>query len=186
MSNITVGLNEVKEYLRYDETSPSCLRWIKNTGRVKSGDVAGALDAKYYRVKFMGQPFLVHRLIFIMHNPTLKLDGLDIDHADGCTTNNRIDNLRAITRQANTQNAKKRVTNTSGVTGVCRQFSNNKGDRYYNYTASVMVNGKLKTKSFSISKYGESTALHLAARWRESSIVKLNAEGSNYTLRHGT
>jgi hypothetical protein len=41
-----------------------------------------------------------------------------IDHIDGDTHNNRLENLRLVTRSENMKNSKRYVTNTSGVTGV--------------------------------------------------------------------
>ena len=45
-------------------------------------------------------------------------DKLEIDHIDGDPFNNSPENLRACTRSINARNAKMRVTNTSGITGV--------------------------------------------------------------------
>jgi hypothetical protein len=41
-----------------------------------------------------------------------------IDHIDGDTRNNRIENLRTATRSQNSMNCKMRKSNTSGVKGV--------------------------------------------------------------------
>ena len=47
-------------------------------------------------------------------------DGI-LDHIDGDTTNNRINNLRLCGHCTNQKNAKKRVDNTSGITGISWQ-----------------------------------------------------------------
>lgn len=42
-----------------------------------------------------------------------------IDHINGDKSDNRIANLRAVTNSENGRNAKRSITNTSGITGVC-------------------------------------------------------------------
>lgn len=45
----------------------------------------------------------------------------EVDHINGDRTDNRIANLRSVSRQANLQNMAKRRDNTTGVTGVYHQ-----------------------------------------------------------------
>lgn len=45
--------------------------------------------------------------------------GYEIDHINGVRTDNRIENLRLVTRSQNMKNAKTYITNRSGATGVC-------------------------------------------------------------------
>lgn len=69
--------------------------------------------------------------------------------------------------------------NTSGVTGVCR-YSSGK------WVASwESLEGKTRSKSFSINKYGEETAFNLACKAREDAILRLNILGAGYTPAHG-
>ena len=46
-------------------------------------------------------------------------EGHEIDHINGDRTDNRIDNLRLVTRQDNMRNAKVYKTSKTGVPGVC-------------------------------------------------------------------
>lgn len=59
--------------------------------------------------------YLVHRIIFLMHNGYLPEV---VDHIDGNPLNNKIENLRAASLSQNQQNAKLAKTNTSGLKGV--------------------------------------------------------------------
>ena len=58
-----------------------------------------------------------HRYVWEQANGSIP-DGLDIDHINGKRDDNRLENLRLVTRQENMRNAKLFNTNTSKVTGV--------------------------------------------------------------------
>ena len=77
--------------------------------------------------------YLVHRIIYLMHNPDFD-QSLSIDHMDGNSLNNKIENLRAVTHKQNLRNQKRRSTNTSGVMGVYKH-----GDD--SWTARIKVDG---------------------------------------------
>lgn len=76
------------------------------------GYLTGCLNGKGYKA---------HRIIYKM---LYDLEPEQIDHDDHNRQNNRPNNLNAATNQSNLRNQSKRVTNTSGVTGVC--FENTK------------------------------------------------------------
>jgi len=103
------------------------------------GDVAGWLQLSkgYFRVSVDGTEYQVHRLIFLYHHGYLT-PGMEIDHIDGNPGNNRIDNLREVTRSQNIQNSKIRSDNTSGVKGVFRSKNRSK------WRAEIRIDGKIK------------------------------------------
>jgi hypothetical protein len=64
---------------------------------------------------WLGKKFLVHRLIWALHNkdvPDL------IDHKDRNKLNNKIENLRISDKSKNSFNSGIRSDNTSGYTGI--------------------------------------------------------------------
>lgn len=64
----------------------------------------------------LGRPYLAHRVIWaLVHG---KWPSGEIDHIDGNPLNNRISNLRDVSRATNSKNRKKYSTSTSGVPGV--------------------------------------------------------------------
>jgi hypothetical protein len=71
----------------------------------------------YIQVKIDGVLYKAHRLIWIIHNGAVP-DGYVLDHINGSTSDNRIENLRIATRQQNNCNSRTRVDNSSGVKGV--------------------------------------------------------------------
>jgi hypothetical protein len=61
---------------------------------------------------------------------------MDIDHIDGNSSNNRIENLRGVTGSQNQWNRKKSVNNTSGIKGINWDKQKSK------WVSRVMVNYK--------------------------------------------
>ena len=178
-----------KSLFYYDESSPTCLRWAVDvfSGRHYSirersvGDVAGSVkcDKKHSSVKAVGKSFLVHRVIWEMFNGEIP-EGMFVDHEDRVKVNNKINNLRVVTRAINNRNCYMRKDNTSGISGVSLQGNGNI------WKASWQgLDGKAKTKGYSILKYGEA-AKEMAIASRNSAISSLNAEGAGYTEHHGT
>lgn len=175
----------------YDETSPSCLRWARDvsTGRggrnvrFPAGSVAGSIGGKrYWHVMLNWKDYKVHRIIWEIANGSLG-EGDVIDHIDGNSKNNRLDNLRKTDMKVNSMNRKKGSNNTSGKTGVSCT-SNGEGTYYWTAFWKDM-NMKHKSKCFSISKLGLLPAFTLACQYREAAIEELNKQGAAYTERHG-
>jgi hypothetical protein len=76
-----------------------------------------SLTTNGYRCsRINGIPVRAHQVIWAMVHGEWA-DG-EIDHVNGVRTDNRIANLRLVTRQQNNRNMAKRCDNTSGVTGV--------------------------------------------------------------------
>lgn len=174
-------------FVYYDETSPSGLRWKvdRYTGKTYNvkvascGDVAGSLQKSgYYLVPINNRNFRAHRLIYKIHNPEFD-EALDIDHFDRNPSNNKVENLRAVSHKLNGRNLNKARNNKSGVTGV--RFEVKLGCFSY-YTAELKVRGRKKlSKSFSISKYGEQEAFRLACTEREGYVLAVGG----FTDNHG-
>ena len=71
----------------------------------------------YHGVRLDKTLYLSHRIIWVMVNGYIP-DGMEIDHIDGNTENNRISNLRAVSSSDNSSNSKLKANNTSGHHGV--------------------------------------------------------------------
>lgn len=74
------------------------------------------------------------------------------DHANGDSLDNNIENIRVVAMSVQCRNKRKFSNNTSGTTGVYYMHEYNRGDRWVAYWVE---NGKPRTKSFSINKYGD-------------------------------
>jgi hypothetical protein len=107
----------LKELLHYDPET-GVFRWlVRLSNRSPVGSVAGAVNGKRYRIiGIKGKVFYAHRLAWAIthgHWPECH-----IDHINGDTLDNRIQNLRLATRHQNGRNRGVPASNTSGFKGV--------------------------------------------------------------------
>jgi len=112
-------LDELFEY------RDGALYWRKaGSTLAPAGSKAGCVNGRgYLVVGIKYKKYLVHRLIWVMHGngPVAVLD-----HINGDTTDNRIENLRASTHTENMCNARRSKRNTSGIKGVSWSKTMNK------------------------------------------------------------
>jgi hypothetical protein len=100
----------------YADPDDWTLRWCRDIGSAKKGDIAGSDVCRGYRqIKYKGKRYLAHRVIFYFANGFLPEE---VDHIDGDTKNNSPSNLRASTRKTNARNRKDNKNNSSGHKGV--------------------------------------------------------------------
>lgn len=187
-----------EEYAYYDETSPSCLRrqtdWLSGMEyRIKKaskGDVFGYLtnNSRYVKwaVKISTKTYTVSRIIWELFNGKIP-EGMQIDHINGDSTDNRISNLRCVSNKINSHNQCKRSTNTSGFTGVDLLINTNKAGKQNLYWKAQWNNliGKRCAKTFSVEKFGYDEAFKMACNHRSLMMAALIEEGAHYTDTHG-
>lgn len=159
-------------YFKYDENSPSCLIWKNKykTSRIKIGDFAGYLNKShgYYEISIEGKRYYVHRIIYMMHHGRMN-DAFVVDHIDKNKENNKISNLRLVSKSDNVRN--RTITANSKTNHVGVQFRVNKAGNEY-YQASYTEDGKAKVKLFSIKKLGKENALQSAIEYRKEKHVE--------------
>ena len=139
------------------------LIWKITKGAAKAGSVAGC-KTTYYKNKArklirIDGLFLAHRLIYKWHNNSFD-ESLQIDHINGDSNDNRIENLRAVSHQENMMNMKMRCDNKSGISGVHWDKSRNK------WKAVIQYKGKTKM----IGRYD---SLDEATKARKLELTKL-------------
>ena len=127
----------VKKLFHYDAES-GMLLWRNGNGRnVKPWQQANSLNSSgYYAAKIQGKDYRVHRLIWLYVNGKFP-DG-DIDHKNRIRNDNRLCNLRDVSRTDNAQNISLPKHNKSGHIGVSWIKSHNC------WTVYVKVNKKNK------------------------------------------
>ena len=83
------------------------LYWKELTGKRKPGPVGFVNSGGYLCIRYKGDNYKVHRIIWAMHHGDTNLQ---IDHINRCRSDNRIENLRAVTPSANKFNSNRGVT----------------------------------------------------------------------------
>lgn len=179
------------DVLAYSEDSPSGLVWKvdrlcgRGAIRVSTGAPAGTLDRsntkRGWRVNINGSLYYAHRIIWAIVNGNLD-PTLVIDHLDGNPHNNKITNLLPKTQADNNRNTL-RETKPGRNKGISRRTFNGKPNVYY-VAHWHDVHGKVKSKCFSATKFGEDVALSMAKNYRVKMITELISSGCNYTDRH--
>lgn len=127
--------SELKQLFHYDPET-GVFTWIRSgTGR-KTNKLAGWIDrVGYVRIEVHGKAYCAHRLAWLYVYgcwPTKY-----IDHINRIKGDNRISNLRDVTKQQNLFNLDSRKGSTSSYLGVHLDRESNK------YRASIRVNNKL-------------------------------------------
>ena len=179
-----LDFNVLNETFYYDESSPSGLRYKKNSYKNKGaiskrvGDVAGnvklnpngtprgwklglTIDGATYHLN-------VHRVVWLLLHGSID-SSMVVDHIDGNPLNNKSDNLQLVTYQKNGRNKKPRIDGFSKKgDSYCVSLIDNSGNRI-NRTASVV-------------KYGDDLAKAILATWKLYMLT--SEEFSGYSDRH--
>lgn len=96
---------EVKDFVSYDPETGICT-WIKSRQRISVGSEAGSYqNSGHQQITFKQSSFQLHRVAWFLHYGQDPGDK-EVDHINGVRDDNRIINLRLVTRQQNQQNRK--------------------------------------------------------------------------------
>jgi hypothetical protein len=102
------------------ERLQSLLMYDPDTGEFrwrKTNKIAGTLHASgYWRVQIDGKPYLAHRLAWAYAHGAFPKN--NIDHINHNRSDNRLKNLRLVTRSENQHNRKRATQSSSGFLGV--------------------------------------------------------------------
>lgn len=117
MAKQILTAERLKEMFHYDPLTGVFNRRI-SSGRSRAGSFVGWVEHDgYLRVCIDKKKYSLHRLAWLYvfgHDPKGE-----IDHIDGCKTDNRICNLRDVPRQTNAENARlAHRHNKSGLLGA--------------------------------------------------------------------
>lgn len=138
MSKENLTQEYLKSILHYDPDT-GVFTWKVQTGpRAKIGSIAGRKDKRYHcNIKINNTMYKAHRLAWLYVYGYMPEN--DLDHINRNPFDNRIVNLREISRSCNIRNSGNRKDNTSGVKGVYFDTGKNKWASY------IRVNKKAKS-----------------------------------------
>lgn len=125
----------VNELMSYDETTGDFV-WGLERPR-KAGTKAGCITSRgYVQICIDGKTYLAHRLAWLVCHDAWP-DG-EIDHINRIKHDNRLSNLRVVSREENEQNKTALSNNKLGVRGVyyCK--------RLQRYVTEIVAYGKKK------------------------------------------
>ena len=125
----------IKENFDYKDGE---LYWkVSPHGKIKINALVGTINPKGYKItKLNGKCYRNHRIIFLMFHGYLPNC---IDHIDGNSLNNKIENLRVASFSENGLNSKKPSNNTSGIKNVTWHKKLKK------WRVRIAINKKMKT-----------------------------------------
>ena len=145
-----LSTENVSEIFEYSDGNLFWRRSLTGKNRI-AGNKAGYRNSDgYIMVEVAGKAVAAHRVVWLMH--TGRWPTGEIDHINGVRDDNRIENLRDVTRQANTEN--RRLPARSSETGALG-VTLTKGGRY---RARIRSKGRL----LSLGVFGSAEEAHAA------------------------
>ncbi len=106
--------DEIRAVFKYEPDTGS-LRRVVGGRKPYPWRAIGSRGYRGFTLK-NGKTIYLHRAVWLYFHDELPRM---LDHRDGDTTNNRIENLRRCTPEQNQHNSKRKSNNKSGVKGVC-------------------------------------------------------------------
>jgi hypothetical protein len=128
----------LRSILSYTPSSGVFVWVLPGCMRMRPGDQAGSTNKKtgYAKIRIQGKEYASHRLAWLYTHGHWPIG--DIDHINGIRNDNRISNLRDVTRSVNCQNQRSaRSDNSCGHLGVSLNKKSGK------YQARIWHKGKL-------------------------------------------
>ena len=165
-----ITFEEAKELFTYDRET-GIIKWRKKANSRRGNLVAGYtrpnFDGGYIRIHCKDKLYYAHRIAMLLAYGFYG-DELEVDHINHIRDDNRLSNLRFVTRSDNNRNKSRDSRNITGVMGVYYQRVRRK------YEARIIVDG--------MNIYlGEFVTLEEAAKVRKAAEIKYK-----FNANHGT
>lgn len=183
-SVIELNFEYLNSILQIDPLSPSGLSWKVPSGRYgripvgsPAGYISGRQGNKYWTINLKGKTaVLAHRIVYLLEHKSIDTS-LVINHIDGNSLNNKIENLEQITQSHNVYKATKQKYNELGRSLSVRKF---KGKPMSIVARFCFEPNKETQKNFNIKKCGSfEEAVRLAKEWRALAEETLSLRLSN-------
>jgi hypothetical protein len=158
---------KLKELLSYDADTGIFTRLVTTSHNARAGDIAGTRCKRlgYCKIHAEGAQWLSHRLAWLYAYGEFPTE--QIDHINGVRSDNRLENLRAVSNAENHKNLRLQKNNVSGAAGVSWKQKEGK------WQASINIGGIKKY----LGLYGD---LELASLVRSEAELKYG-----FHINHG-
>jgi hypothetical protein len=128
----------IEDVLRYEPCTGKLFWTVRYCTRVRAGEAAGHQTKRgYIKIGYKAKVYPAHRLAWYLYTGQEPPSNLDIDHIDRNPLNNKIENLRLVTRAQNRCNSGARINASSKFKGIYWQT-----DRKA-WRAQITKNGKV-------------------------------------------
>ena len=117
MPYLILPYEEVSKIFNYNPET-GVLTWaVTRANNATKGSIAGSIDGHGYRqIRINKKSYKAHRIAWLLHYKEFPKN--EIDHINRIKDDNRILNLRDVTKTENMRNRTVLKSNTSGFTGV--------------------------------------------------------------------
>lgn len=123
--------------------------WLNWNGRFAGKEAGTLCNSTGYRfVRINQTKYWSHRIIWAMHNGQWPDT---VDHVNGDVSDNRVENLRSVTRAQNQRNLKMPKHNTSGIVGVAWIAARNKWMAQIRANKTTLSLGRFDTKEEAVA-----------------------------------
>lgn len=159
VTNATPDDSVFREMFSYDPTT-GFLFWKVGRGPIRPGTRAGSPERHgHLKVTLWGRNHKVHRIAWFLYYGRWPV-GV-IDHINRITDDNRIFNLRDVSRSANKANSTRVKANKHGFMGVSRM---NRPTAPKAFNAKIIIEGKYRSLGYFATAEEAGAAYEKAAR----------------------
>ena len=143
MFNNDITREEVLQLIEPNfETGKLCWKVRRGGSAVKDGEVGHMTREGYVKVKLKGKSYPIHRLMWLLAHG--EHPDRFVDHINGDRMDNRLCNLRLVTKAENAKNRRPTKTSVSGLNGVVWRNDSMKWRSFIRYNNALMHLGSFE------------------------------------------